>query len=127
MKTSKDKKADKRDDLASMGNVKTIASIIAFCVLCSLTLFALSGQFVNNEAGREKDALILAQQIVDKDIKILSPTLSSIKQKMLQLVQKLEATDPAVESRTNVKHFKPALPRQDDLSENEAPKGLLPP
>jgi tetratricopeptide (TPR) repeat protein len=61
-----------------------------------------------NEAGRKEEALTLAQKIIDKDVKIPSATISIIKQKMRQLIEKSEAEKvietksvPAPQSRTS--------------------------
>jgi predicted alternative tryptophan synthase beta-subunit len=58
------------------------------------------------ETGQKKKAVTFAQQIVDKEVKIPSTTVSVIKQKMRQLIEKSNAEKvnetksvPASESR----------------------------
>jgi hypothetical protein len=149
MITGKDKKTVKQDDLANRWNAKTIASVSLFCFLCSLTLFISSGRFVNfavtakwfgmtvwiGFAGLLFTGITLMKAemkwniVAHKslaDVKIQSSTVSSIKQEMLQLIRKWETTEPATDNRTDVQPSK-TKPGQDDLSENENPKGLLPP
>jgi tetratricopeptide (TPR) repeat protein len=78
--------------------------------------------------GRTDEARTLAQQIVDKKVKIPSATVHAIKQKMQELIDREEGiTVPASESRTDVKLINKIQPGQGNLLENETPKELLPP
>ncbi|MDR1170309.1 MAG: O-antigen ligase family protein [Prevotellaceae bacterium] len=54
--------------------------------------------------NRREEALKLAQQILDKEIKIPSATVNAIRHKMQQLIEnsQMEKTIPELESRTNV-------------------------
>jgi tetratricopeptide (TPR) repeat protein len=59
-----------------------------------------------DETGQKAEAVVLARQIVDKEVKIPSATVSAIKQKMRQLIEKSDAEKvnetesvPASESR----------------------------
>jgi tetratricopeptide (TPR) repeat protein len=78
--------------------------------------------------GRTDETRTLAQQIVDKKVKIPSATVYAIKQKMQKLIDREEEIHvPASESRTDVEPFNKTQPRQGNLLENETPKELLPP
>jgi tetratricopeptide (TPR) repeat protein len=78
--------------------------------------------------GRTDEARTLAQQIVDKKVKIPSATVHAIKQKMRELIDREEGiTVPASESRTDVEPINKTQPGQGHLLENETPKELLPP
>jgi hypothetical protein len=78
--------------------------------------------------GRTDKARTLAQQIVNKKVKIPSTTIHVIKQKMQELIDREDGINvPASESRTDVKPINKIQPRQGNLLENETPKELLPP
>jgi O-antigen ligase len=56
------------------------------------------------ETNRNKEALKLAQQIVDKEIKIPSSTVNAIKHKMQQLIENSQTeTEKTVPEQTNIK------------------------
>jgi tetratricopeptide (TPR) repeat protein len=78
--------------------------------------------------GRTDEARTLAQQIIDKKVKIPSTTIHAIKQKMRELIDREDGINvPASESRTDVEPINKIQSRQDNLLENETPKELLPP
>jgi hypothetical protein len=78
--------------------------------------------------GRTDKARTLAQQIVNKKVKIPSTTIHVIKQKMQELIDREDGINvPESESRTNVEPINKTQPRQGNLLENETPKELLPP
>ncbi|MDR1170334.1 MAG: O-antigen ligase family protein [Prevotellaceae bacterium] len=78
--------------------------------------------------GRTDEARMLAQQIIDKKVKIPSATIHAIRQKMQELIDREEKINvPAPESRMNVEPFNKTQSRQGHLLENETPKELLPP
>ncbi|MDR1339456.1 MAG: O-antigen ligase family protein [Prevotellaceae bacterium] len=77
---------------------------------------------------RTDEARTLAQQIIDKKVKIPSATVHAIKQKMRELIDREDGINvPASESRTDVEPINKKQPRQGNLLENETPKELLPP
>jgi tetratricopeptide (TPR) repeat protein len=77
--------------------------------------------------GRIEEARTLAQQIVDKKVKIPSVTVHAIKRKMRELIDREEGINvPASENRTDVESFNETQPRQGNLLENETPKELFP-
>jgi tetratricopeptide (TPR) repeat protein len=78
--------------------------------------------------GRTDETRTLAQQIVDKKVKIPSATVHAIKQKMQKLIDREEEIHvPASESRTDVEPVNRIQPGRGSLSENRTPKDLLPP
>jgi hypothetical protein len=78
--------------------------------------------------GRTDEARTLAQQIVDKKVKIPSATVHAIKQKMQKLIDRKEEIHvPASESRTDVEPINKTQPGQGHLLENETPKEPQPP
>jgi tetratricopeptide (TPR) repeat protein len=78
--------------------------------------------------GRTDETRTLAQQIIDKKVKIPSATIHAIKQKMRELIDREDGINvPAPESRTDVKPINKIQPGQGNLLENETPKELLPP
>jgi tetratricopeptide (TPR) repeat protein len=75
-----------------------------------------------NESGRNEKAHASARLIINKEVKIFSVTVTAIRNEMQKLINEQES------HRTNVKPLTTTMqPGQDDLSENETPKGLLPP
>ncbi|MDR1341508.1 MAG: O-antigen ligase family protein [Prevotellaceae bacterium] len=91
-----------------------------------MPLYQLTELYTATE--RTDEARTLAQQIVDKKVKIPSATIHAIKQKMQELIDREEEINvPASESRTNVEPINKIQPRQGNLLENETPKELLPP
>jgi tetratricopeptide (TPR) repeat protein len=62
-----------------------------------------------NETGRKAEAVALARQIADKNVKIPSATVFAIKQKMRQLIEKSEAEEKCILSKnkkqTNIHHW----------------------
>jgi O-antigen ligase len=80
------------------------------------------------ETGRTEEAVTLARQILNKEIKIPSSTVNAIRNKMKMLIGEQETLyDSATESGTEVEQFNTTKPRHDDLSESNTPKGLVPP
>jgi tetratricopeptide (TPR) repeat protein len=80
---------------------------------------------VYNETGRKEDALVLARKIIGKEVKIPSSTVSSIKHKMQQLIER--ESSPAPESRKSDESINKQQPRRVNLLEQQTPKELLPP
>jgi hypothetical protein len=77
------------------------------------------------QANGKKDPV---RQAADKNVKIPSTTVHTIKQKMQGLTDREEEMNvPAPESRTNVKPFNKMQPGQGNLWKKETPKELLPP
>jgi hypothetical protein len=76
-----------------------------------------------NESGRNEKALALARLIIDKEVKIPSATVTAIKNEMQKLIDGQESRRTNVEPLTTTTQ----QPGQEDPSENEPPKGLLPP
>jgi tetratricopeptide (TPR) repeat protein len=76
-----------------------------------------------NESGRNEKALALARLIIDKEVKIPSATVTAIKNEMQKLIAGQESRRTNVEPLTTTTQ----QPGQEDPSENEPPKGLLPP
>jgi hypothetical protein len=68
------------------------------------------------------------QQISNTKIKVLSH-VGAIKKEIIQPINEIESLiyDSENDSRTEVKPFNNIKPRQGDPSDNETPKGLLPP
>ncbi|MDR1339738.1 MAG: tetratricopeptide repeat protein [Prevotellaceae bacterium] len=78
--------------------------------------------------GRTDEARTLAQQTVNKKVKIPSATVYAIKRKMRELIDREEGINvPASESRADVEPINKIQPGQGHLLENETPKDLLPP
>ncbi|MDR1584497.1 MAG: hypothetical protein LBS55_14800 [Prevotellaceae bacterium] len=88
--------------------------VASLATLCSIALFLSSRQFVNHEitpkwfemitGNRNEDALKVAQQILDKKVKILSPAiLHAIKNETRQMIENRQAerSVPAPECRTS--------------------------
>jgi tetratricopeptide (TPR) repeat protein len=77
-----------------------------------------------NETGRHEDAVSLARQIIDKDVKIPSSTVTAIKHEMQKLIDREEKILPdGKESRTGNVSFQIQPP--DVFS--DTPKMLWPP
>jgi hypothetical protein len=68
------------------------------------------------------------QQISNTKIKVFSHA-GAIKKEIIQPINEIESLiyDSENDSRTEVKPFNNIKPRQGDPSDNETPKGLLPP
>ncbi|MDR1583624.1 MAG: hypothetical protein LBS55_10290 [Prevotellaceae bacterium] len=92
----------------------TTVFVASLATLYSIALFLSSRQFVNHEitpkrfgmiaGNRNEDALKVAQQILDKKVKIPSPAiLHAVKKDTRQLIENRQAEKvvPAPESRTS--------------------------
>jgi hypothetical protein len=102
------------------------AEIASMCPGRFMPLYELTELYT--ATGRTGEARTLAQQIVNKKVKISSATIHAIKQKMQELIDREEGINiPASESRTDVEPINKTQPGQGHLLEKETPKELLPP
>jgi O-antigen ligase len=98
----------------------------AMCPVRFMPLYQLVELY--RETERTEEAVTLARQILNKEIKIPSSTVNAIRNKMNMLIGEQETLyDSATESGTEVEQFNSTKPGQDDLSESDTPKGLVPP
>jgi hypothetical protein len=115
-------------------SINDLSVCILFCVLCSIVVSSASHHFhlyrsvlLYKKINSNEEALKLAQQTVD-DNKVLSHTGDAIKNEIIAkpnngIKENVRAGDGGTD---DVKPFK-TQPGQDNLSENETPRGLLPP
>ena len=136
-----------------MGKHSAITGILICCILCGITLFVSSSRFVNAEVtpkwlglmlaigvmglgeeyavpqdlsatDRKDEALAMAKIIIDKDVKIPSPTVTAIKNEMRRLIEAQEtSTVPENDNRTSDE------PKNNDTRQGETPEqgAALPP
>jgi O-antigen ligase len=97
----------------------------AMCPVKFMPLYKLAKQ--HEELGSKAKAQELAGLILKKKVKVASPTIAAIRREMQRLVESKKGDAPAPEDRTDVKPVNKKHARQDSLSEQQAPKGLLPP
>jgi hypothetical protein len=105
-----------------------VFSVAGLAILCGMTSFMSPNRYMplhwlallSKETNRNEEALKLAQQILEKEIKIPSSTVHAIRNEMQRLIEnsQTEKVAPEQENRTHVKPFK-TQPRQDDLSEKK--------
>jgi tetratricopeptide (TPR) repeat protein len=104
--------------------------ISLMCPVKFMPLYQLAELYM--ETGQKKKAVTFAQQIVDKEVKIPSTTVSTIKQKMRQLIEKSEAEKvnetcvPASESRMSEQPNNKQT-RQGEMPEVKSSGNALPP
>jgi hypothetical protein len=80
-----------------------------------------------HETTENRDEIpTLKQQISDKEFKVLS-SVGAMKEKKQPTNEIEEITHVYDSGESYVQPFNNTKPRQDDLSDNETPKGLLPP
>jgi hypothetical protein len=137
-------KNDKNIDRMKVMRVKiltpTTVFVASLATLCSIALFLSSRQFVNREVtpkwfgmiagNRNEDALKAAQQILDKKVKIPSPTVHQAnRNEMWQLIEnnQTEKVVPAPESRTSVEPLKTRQKTRRDKFSETVPKTFAPP
>ncbi len=96
----------------------------AMCPVKFMPLYRLAELYVKN--GRKEEARIWAQKIVDKEVKIPSPVIHSIKNSMRKLLNEPDSLNGI--PQTNKSGMKPEIitSRQDCLSEHQTPRALLP-
>ena len=92
-------------------HLKTAA---AMCPVRFMPLYELAKLY--DATGRHDDALAVAQQIINKEIKIPSPTVAAIKKEMQQLIEREENRAPATQDTTSEK------PNIDLTRQGEIPK-----
>jgi O-antigen ligase len=102
-------------------HLKTAA---AMCPVRFVPLYELAKLY--DATGRHDDALAVAQQILDKKIKIPSHTVSAIKKEMRQLMEREENRAPATQSGTSEKSDNNTI-RQGETPEAEPHGNALPP
>ena len=100
-------------------HLKTAA---AMCPVRFMPLYELVKLY--EAANRKDDALVMAQIIIDKDVKIPSPTITAIKNEMQRLIDAQETdTVPEIDNRTSDE------PQNDETRQGETPEqgAALPP
>jgi tetratricopeptide (TPR) repeat protein len=102
-------------------HLKTAA---AMCPIRFIPLYKLAKLY--DATGRYDDALVVAEQIINKEIKIPSPTVTAIKKEMRQLMEREENQAPATQSGTSNQPNN-NLTRQDETPEAVPHGGVLPP
>jgi hypothetical protein len=108
-------------------NIGNLIVGTALCCLYCLTLLLISllhfaTQYNVNELPT------LKQQISNTEIKIFSQ-VCTMRREIIRQTNEIESLiyDSENDNRTDVKPFNNDKPRQGDPSDNETPKGLLPP
>jgi hypothetical protein len=92
--------------------------IVGICLLLLITSLRFVSRFIHP----------YQPAYLSNESKILSQTVNVIKNETGQLIKEVEIIyDFEIDSRTDVKPFKTVHARQENLSENETPRGLLPP
>jgi tetratricopeptide (TPR) repeat protein len=98
----------------------------AMCPVRFMPLYQLAELY--RETGRTAEALALARQILNKEIKIPSSTINAIKNKTEQLIREVKTIyDSATESGTEVELFNNIMHRQGKEQEVNSPCSALPP
>ncbi len=98
----------------------------AMCPVKFMPLYRLAELY--QAAGQSVEARKTAEKIVEKKIKIPSPTINAIKSKMRDLISEQDSTNvPVPESRISEKPDNNAQFGRGNLSENSIPKGGLQP
>jgi tetratricopeptide (TPR) repeat protein len=97
----------------------------AMCPVRFMPLYRLAK--LHEEQGNKTEAQRLAKLILEKRIKIHSPTISAIRREMQQLREGDKGDAPAPEDRKDVKLVDKIKLWQDSLLEQQAPKEVLPP
>ena len=111
----------------------TIKGVLICCILCGITLFVSSHRFaaamcpvrfmplyelakLYEAANRKDEALAMAQTIIDKHVKVPSPSITVIKNEMKRLIEAQEMTDgPENDNRTS-----------DESTDNDTRQGETP-
>jgi tetratricopeptide (TPR) repeat protein len=96
----------------------------AMCPVRFVPLYKLAKLY--DATGRHDDALAVARQIVDKEIKIPSHTVTAIKREMRQLMEREENRAPATQSGTSEKSNNNTI-RQGETPETVPHGSALPP
>jgi hypothetical protein len=109
---------------SNIGNLVVGTALCGLYGLALLLIYLL--HFVTQHNTTELSSL--KQQLSNTKIKVYSQ-VCTMRKEMIRQTNEIESLiyDSDSDSRTNLKPFNNDKPRQDDLSENETPKGLLPP
>jgi hypothetical protein len=113
-----------------------VFSVAGWAVLCCMTSFISPDRYMSlyglvilsKETNRNDEALVLAQQIFDREIKI-SSSLQAIRNETWQLIEnsQTEKVVPAPESRMNVKPLTTTQQTWRDKFSETVPKAFAPP
>jgi tetratricopeptide (TPR) repeat protein len=95
----------------------------AMCPVKFMPLYHLAKLY--EATGDKSRAQKLAKVILNKRIKIASPTITTIREEMRRLMEQ-GGNDPATQSGTDVEPLT-AKPGQDNVSEIPSPETVLPP
>jgi len=96
----------------------------AMCPVKFMPLYQLAK--IYDATGRKDEAVALAEQIVNKPIKIVSSTIIAIQREMRQLIEEAKNNAPATESRTSSNPQKHST-RQGETPDIQPSGNALPP